>query len=126
MNALRRPAAFVIVGCAAAAVHWSLAVALVEWVALSPQAANVAAWLGAWGVSFSGHRLWTFGDRRGPVLGAATRFFALSGAGFVLNVLAYAALLRWTALRYDLALACVLLMVASATYVASHWAFRAA
>lgn len=126
MNALRRPTAFVLVGCAAAAVHWAIVVSLVEHIALSPETANVVGWLGAWSVSFAGHRRWTFGDRHGPALAAAARFFLLSGAAFLLNVLAYAALLRWTPLRYDLALACVLVMVASLTYAASHWAFRRA
>jgi len=56
---------------------------------------------------------------------ALPRFFALSLAGFALNETGYALLLRWTALPYDLALACVLLAVAVMTYLlGSSWAFR--
>ena len=52
------------------------------------------------------------------------RFFAISAGGFAVNESAYALLLHWTTLRYDLLLAAVLVGVAGLTYVLSrHWAF---
>jgi hypothetical protein len=56
---------------------------------------------------------------------AARRFFALSFAGFAINELAYATLLRWSPWRYDVLLAIVLVGVAVLTYLLSRrWAFQ--
>lgn len=122
---LGRIARFIAVGCTAAAVHFGTVVALVQWAAVAPLLANVAGWLLAFVVSFSGQHLLTFGDRRAPLAQALPRFFLLSAAGFVVNEAAYAAVLHGTGLRYDVALAIVLVGVAVLTYVASsRWAFR--
>ena len=124
MNGHRRVAAFVLVGCVAAAVHWSVVVALVEGFAWPPLLANIGGWLVAFGASFGGHALLTFADQRAPAWRAARRFFVVSAAGFVLNQGAYASLLRHGGLSYRVALAAVLLGVAVVTYAASrHWAF---
>jgi putative flippase GtrA len=125
MTPLRRIATFVAVGATAAAVHFAVVVGVVEAGWAPPLAANVAGWLVAFVVSFAGQHRLTFGDRSAPVRQAAPRFFALSAAGFAVNELAYAGLLRYSAARYDVALALVLVGVAAMTYVlSSGWAFR--
>jgi len=84
------------------------------------------AWLAAVGVSFIGHQRWTFGSRRAATSSAAPKFLVVSLASFVLNQVMFASLLRWTELRYGVALAVVLLLTASVTYLASNlWAFCA-
>ena len=116
---------FVLVGCAAAATHLGIVVLLVRAWAMPPLGANVVAWLVALAVSFAGHHRLSFSGHDVPPRAAAWRFFTISAAGFLLNELAYAALLRWSGLRFEVGLALVLAGVAVATYWASrHWAFQ--
>ena len=122
---LRQLAWFVAVGCAAAATHWSVAVACVEGAGLAPLGANAIGWLVAFGVSFWGHYRLTFRHAAAPWTRAARRFFLISAAGFAVNELSYAWLLHATALSYDLLLALILAGVAVLTFLASRlWAFR--
>jgi putative flippase GtrA len=115
---------FILVGCAAAAVHWCVAIAVVTWAQWPALAANVVGWLAAVGVSFTGHHWLSFRGHGAALWRAAGRFFCISGGGFAINEIAYAALLHWTGARYDLLLAVVLVLVAGATYLLSrHWAF---
>lgn len=115
---------FVLVGCAAAGVHWVVVVALVESAAWWPLLANLMGWLLALGVSFSGHHRLSFRGHGGPMRRSAGRFFMVSAAGFTVNELAYAALLRWSGHRYDVLLAVVLIAVAFATWwLSRHWVF---
>lgn len=115
---------FIVVGCLAATVHFGVVVALVHQVGLAPLAANVAGWLVAFGVSFSGHFHLTFRALRAPLLRSAWRFFMVSALGFGANELTYALLLHWTGMHYALTLAVVLVAVAVSTYLLSrHWAF---
>ncbi|MBO9676652.1 MAG: GtrA family protein [Acidovorax sp.] len=115
---------FVAVGCAAAAVHWSVATAIVARAGWPPLLANVAGWLVAFGVSFTGHHLLSFRGHGAGVGRAGLRFFLISAAGFLANEAAYAVLLAWSGVRYDVLLAAVLVGVAGVTYVLSrHWAF---
>jgi len=124
MTTLVRLAWFVAVGCTAAAVHFGVVVALVEWLALPPLAANVAGWLVAFIVSFCGQWLLTFRGSGAPWRQALRRFFLISLAGFSVNEASYAVLLHFSALRYDLLLGLVLVGVAVMTYVlSSRWAF---
>ena len=98
---------------------------LVEHAGWRPLLANVLGWLIAFSVSFSGHHRWTFRDHGAPVGRSALRFFAISAGGFTINEGAYALLLSWSGLRYDLVLACVLVAGAGGTYFWSrHWAFN--
>jgi putative flippase GtrA len=129
-DAAQRPAAmrqvgwFIAVGCAAGAVHLGCVMLLVAAGGVPPLAANVGAWLVAFGVSFAGHHRLTFRRHGAPVGAAARRFFVVSAAGFAVNEAAYAVLLRWSGLRYDIGLALVLVAVAAATYwLGRHWAF---
>ncbi|MCB5363514.1 GtrA family protein [Pusillimonas sp. CC-YST705] len=116
---------FVIVGCSAAATHWAVAVLCVELLGLAPLLANVAGWLVAFNVSLFGHYHLTFKHQHAPWKQAALRFFGVALLGFILNELAYALLLHTTGLRYDVALAVVLVGVAALTFLLSRfWAFR--
>ena len=115
---------FIVVGCCAAAVHLGIVILLVTIAGVPPLAANIGGWLVAFAVSFAGHHRLSFRRHGAPVRAAAGRFFVISAAGFAVNEVAYAALLRWSGLRYDLSLAVVLVAVAAATYWSSrHWAF---
>jgi putative flippase GtrA len=127
---LKRPARgridrFILVGTAAAAVHWGTVVALVALLGWKPLVANVAGWLLAVGLSFLGHHRLSFQDHGAALAPAFARFFAVSAGGFAINEAAYALLLHWGVLRYDLGLAAVLVAVAGLTYLLSrHWVFR--
>ena len=115
---------FVLVGCAAAGVHWICVVALVERCGLQPLWANVLGWLVAFSVSFAGHYRLTFQGHDTPLSTAATRFLIISAAGFALNSTIYALLLRWDPAHYGVWLAVTLVLVAGLTYLLSHrWAF---
>lgn len=115
---------FVAVGAAAAFTHWSVVRALVQAAALPPLAANVLGFAVAFGVSYLGHYRLSFRSSAAHAQ-ALPRFAAVALGGFVLNEALYALLLHVTALRYDVALALVLLSVAGLTYLASRgWAFR--
>ena len=125
MIPIRRLASFILVGATAAAVHFAVVKALVETTGVHPLLANVGGWLVAFVVSFAGQHRLTFADRRAPVLQAAPRFFAISAAGFAANEVMYAVTLRLSGLRYDVALALVLVAVAVMTdLLSSRWAFR--
>ena len=123
-QAVHRIVLFVAVGCAAAVVHLGVVVLLVSGPGLQPLGANVVGWLVAFLVSFAGHWQLTFRSSGAPLWRAVRRFFGISAAGFAANELAYAVLLHWTGLRYDLVLAMVLVAVALITYLlSSRWAF---
>jgi putative flippase GtrA len=127
MTHLHRVPCFVAVGCTAAAVHFSVVLLLVACAAVAPLAANVAGWFIAFIASFLGQWRFTFRGQAAPAWPALRRYFVLSLGGFAVNEAVYAALLRWTRVRYDLLLAAVLLGVAFFTYVlSSRWAFRGA
>jgi putative flippase GtrA len=122
---VRRIGWFIAVGSAAAAVHLGTVIALVRWGDWRPAVANVAGWLIAFVCSFFGHHLTTFSDAKAPMGRAARRFFAVSALGFAVNQSAYVLLLRLSALRYDVALALVLVGIAVMTYLLGRlWAFR--
>ncbi len=124
---VRRIGWFLAIGSAAAAVHLAAVVALVRWGGWSPAVANVVGWLMAFACSFFGHHLTTFSDAGAPLGRAARRFFAVSALGFAANQAAYVLLLRLSGLRYDLALALVLVGIAVMTYfLGRRWAFRPA
>jgi putative flippase GtrA len=127
MSPLHRVPSFVAVGCTAAAIHFGVVLLLVSRAAVVPLAANVAGWSIAFIASFLGQWRLTFRAQAAPPRQALWRYLVLSLGGFAANEAAYAALLRWTRLPYDLLLAAVLLGVAVFTYVlSSRWAFRGA
>ena len=115
---------FIAVGTAAAMTHYLTVVLTVERLAIAPLKANVIGWLCAFFVSYGGHYTLTFADHEAPMLRSAARFFVLSASGFAINEAAYAICLHFTAYRYDILLAIILLSVAVLTYLLSrHWAF---
>lgn len=104
--------------------HWAVVVLLVERAGWQPLVANVAGWVVAFVVSFAGHHHLSFRGHGVPARVSAGRFLAISAAGFVVNEISYAVLLRTTSHRYEWLLAAVLVGVAVFTYWASrHWAF---
>lgn len=116
---------FVIVGCAAAATHWAVAVACVSQAGLPPLLANVAGWLVAFWVSFVGHYRLTFRHQHAPLWRSASRFFLVSALGFAINEAAYASLLTMTTIPYDILLALVLVGIAGMTFILGrYWAFQ--
>jgi len=116
---------FGLVGAAAAATHFGVAVACVRGFAIDPQIANVIGFLVAFSVSFLGQWRWTFGAHDAPLARALPSFFLVALTGFSVNALAYRLLLTRTSLRYDVALAIVLISVATMTFLLSRfWAFR--
>jgi putative flippase GtrA len=118
---------FGMVGAAAAATHFVAAVACVRGLAIDPQIANVIGFLIAFSVSFLGQWRWTFAAFDAPLARALPSFFLVSLAAFAANAIAYRLLLTHTRLRYDAALAIVLIAVAAVTFVLSRfWAFRRA
>lgn len=121
---LRSVAWFGVVGIAATLVHLGVVSALVRAAGWAPLPANALAWFVAFAVSFIGHRTRSFPDSDLPRAVALRRFFAVAALGFVANQAAYAALLRFTPIRYDVAVVIVSLGVAAGTYVLSRfWAF---
>jgi putative flippase GtrA len=125
MKTVPRIASFIAVGCTAAAVHFGVVVLLVSYLGTAPLAANVGGWLAAFVVSFLGQWRLTFRGQDAPALRALRRFFAISLLGFATNEAAYAVLLHFSSLRYDVLLATVLVGVAVMTYLlSSRWAFR--
>lgn len=115
---------FVAVGCAAAGVHWCVAMLLIGQFGCPPLLANLGAWLVALSVSIGGHHRLSFRGHGGPLGRAALRFVALSALSFLINETAYALLLAWAPRHYGLLLAAVLVGVAGLTYLLSrHWAF---
>lgn len=123
---IRRVAWFVVVGCAAAAVHLGTVKVLVSEFGWLPLVANVAAWMAAFCVSFAGHWQLTFPRSGAPLLRAARRFLFISFTGFSVNEAMYAVLLRLLGDEWYLpVLFFVLLAVAVITYLlSSRWAFR--
>lgn len=122
----RRIAWFIAVGCSAAAVHLGTVMLLVSRFGWAPLVANVAGWMVAFCVSFSGHWHLTFPRSGAPLMRAAMRFMLVSFTGFAINEALYAVLLHFTgAAWYAPVLFIVLLAVAVMTYLlSSRWAFR--
>jgi putative flippase GtrA len=114
------------VGLGATLVHFLVAVGAVQFGKLAPQLANVLGFGVAFCVSFLGQWRWTFLQRVSvPVARALPLYLMVSIGGFAANALAYEWLLTHTAWRYDVALAVVLVAVASMTFALSrYWVFR--
>ena len=115
------------VGGLAAATHY-LVVLLLVGVGLHPLLANVFAFLTAFQVSYFGHRHLTFADSAAGLAHSQTlpRFFLVAVSSFLLNEVMFAALLKYTALPYQLSLGIVLVLVAGLTFVLSRvFAFSA-
>ena len=111
------------VGCAAAVLHWLTAVAAVR-AGLAPLVANPLGWFVAFWMSWAGHQWLSFRAASPSPWRSLPRFAAVSFAGFAVNEAAYAWMLHESGLRFDIALALVLVVVAVLTWAASRrWAF---
>ncbi len=116
---------FLLIGTAAAATHWLVAVMVVELADIRAYLANIIGWMVAFFVSFSGHYTLTFRRQSKTLWTAIWRFWCVSAAGFLINELAFVTLLTHTRLPYDRLLAFILISVAALTFVFSrYWAFR--
>jgi len=122
---LQRVGWYLLVGLAAAGLHWGVVRLLVGGLGMAPLLANGLGWACAFVFSFFGHHRLSFRGRDAPWLQSARRFLAVSALSFAGNELAYAALLHWAGWRYDIALVVVLAGVAAANFaLSSLWAFR--
>jgi putative flippase GtrA len=125
MKIFRQISWFIVVGCAAAATHWLVAVACVAGLEVVPSLANLIGWSVAVFVSFSGHYFLTFRQQKKSLLPAIGRFLVISASGFAINEIAFVTLLKLTDIPYYLLLAIILLAIAALTFVFSrYWAFR--
>ena len=124
VSGIRQLSLFCAVGATAAAVHYAVVLTLVP-LGLAALLSNVVGFLTAFLVSYRGHSAWTFPSQPGRRRRAALRrFFSVAIAAFAVNETLFWALLTWTHLPYQLALALVLIVVAGGTFFASKlWAF---
>ena len=117
---------FGLVGIVATATHAGVAIALVEAASLPFLWANALAYGCAVGVSYAGHRGWTF-SAKGAHRVQLPRFIAVSLGG-----LGLAQAIGWgvhdaLGLPYGVALACVVVGVPTATFTAHRfWVFGGA
>lgn len=118
-----RLVAFALIGATSAAVHFTVAVAVVTLAGSAPMAGNIDGYGVALITSWLGQSRLTF--REAPrSTWTPVRFALTSLSGFALNAMAYAALLRWTTLDYRVSLAIVLMSVALLTWVlCDQWVF---
>jgi putative flippase GtrA len=115
---------FGLAGATAALVHLCLVVGLVERLACPPLRANALGFAGAFLVSSTGQRYFTFADCPNPHRQALTRHLAVALGGWLLNQVLFALLLATTSLPYPLALALVLMVVAGLSFLlARRWVF---
>ncbi len=116
---------FLLIGTAAAATHWLVAVMAVELADIRAYLANLIGWMVAFFVSFSGHYTFTFRHQHKTLRTAIWRFWCVSAAGFLINEVAFVTLLKSTLLPYYWLLAIILLGIAVLSFVFSrYWAFR--
>lgn len=116
---------FGMVGVMAAALHYWVVIALVEWCRLPALQANLFGFASAFGVSYWGHTHWTFAHQR-MTFQSFLRFLRVALLGFACNQLLFFLLLKYSALPYFIVLAIVLVIVAVMTYILSrYWAFHA-
>jgi putative flippase GtrA len=118
---------FITVGAAAALTHMAVFALLHHGMApgLWPEVANAMGFVVAFGVSFAGHRRWSFQDAGTTVRQSLLRFAATALAGFVTNEVIFALLLRVAGLWSMFALLIALVAAAGQTFVLSRfWAFR--
>ncbi|SMF14344.1 GtrA family protein [Pseudogulbenkiania subflava] len=112
------------VGVSAMLAHFVIVSLWLVPMGLPPLAANVAAFLLAFQISYWGHRRLTFQAHHVPHRQSLPRFFGVASLSFGLNEALYFVLLRFTALDYRSALLLVLVLVAVFTFALSKlWAF---
>jgi putative flippase GtrA len=117
-------ARFGMVGITATAVHILMVWLLLSKTALPPLIANMFAFLTAFGISFAGNYLWTFGSPGNPGK-AMRRFVLISASAFAVNTLLLASLLRGGWLSPTVAAIVSAAVVPTITFLASRlWGFK--
>ncbi len=115
---------FTIVGLAATATHLGIVWGLVTARALPPLPANLAAFLCAFVVSFTGQYFWTFRSTRNHYA-ALWRFFVVAGSAFLLNNVVLVGLLDAGVMPERWATVLAVLVIPPFTYLFSRiWALR--
>ncbi|MBX9297679.1 GtrA family protein [Chromobacterium piscinae] len=118
---------FGVVGVSAMLLHFALVTLVLVPMGVPPLVANVLGFLGAFQLSYWGHRRFTFEAGHVPHRQALPRFFGVSCLSFCVNEAMYFALLRLTPLDYRVSLAIVLFAVAALTFLLGKlWAFASA
>ena len=115
---------FTLVGIVATCVHISIVWVLIEQFSIETLLANLAAFLTAFIVSFTGQHLWTFRSNR-SWRSAFTRFFPVSSFGFVLNNIVLISLLDLGLMSDSHAAILSACIIPVVTYLAGRfWAFK--
>ena len=121
---LRLASRFGLVGIAATAVHVLVVLLLMQTINLPVLVANLFAFLTAFGVSFAGNYVWTFGSPGRPKT-AMSRFFLISAFAFSANSLILYLLTRLQWLPPAEAAVSAAAVVPFISYLASRfWGFR--
>jgi putative flippase GtrA len=115
---------FGVVGVTAMLIHLGSVALILVPLGLAPLIANIIAFILAFQVSYAGHRYFTFRNQETTLSRSRGRFFLVALMSFAVNELLYWALLQYTLLDFRIALALVLVAVATLTFVlARYWAF---
>jgi putative flippase GtrA len=113
---------FGVVGASAAVVH-TLVFALLQH-AMWPELANALGFGVAFGVSFLGHRHFSFADTTTRVAQSLVRFGITALMGFVANELSFIAMTRWLEWPSLIALWLAMVIAAAQTFLLGRfWAF---
>ena len=116
---------FAVIGAAAAAVHYVVAVGIEFAQLTSPAKANILGFLLAFPVSYWGHRILSFAAHTATHQQAFPKFFTVALTGFLINQFMVINALHFTAMPFWLVLAVVMIVVAISTYLLSYyWAFK--
>jgi putative flippase GtrA len=114
---------FALVGVAATVVHMLVVWVLIEKSSLFPLLSNCFAFLTAFGISFTGHYLWTFRAPGNPFR-AMRRLFIISSAAFAMNSILLAGILKAEWLPPSTAAVLAAGIVPAITFLASRfWGF---
>lgn len=115
---------FALVGVAATIVHILVVWMLIELGNRTPLLANLAAFLTAFVVSFTGHYFWTF-QVPGHLGRAVRRFFVISGSAFAINTGLLAVLLEASWLSGSVSAMLAAIVTPVITFAASRlWGFN--
>jgi putative flippase GtrA len=117
-------ARFGLVGLLATGIHVFVVWVLQFYTPLHPLLANAFAFLTAFGVSFSGHYVWTFQSPGNPRR-AMRRFFLISACAFTINTLVLASLLHMEWLTPFFSTLVAIFVIPLITFLASRsWGFK--
>lgn len=116
---------FTLVGIAAAATHYIVAVSLDMFAVLPVLTANLIGFLVAFPVSYVGHYHLSFPNQRPSRRTSLWRFLCVAVLGFLMNQLLILVNLSVLGLPFWFVLGIVMVLIAISTYVLSrYWAFK--